>query len=84
MHKLSVVLLSLTSLSSYAQAASVKDAGSIINKANEIPYTAEVKPQFNVTGFMPAQPKKKSEDEEVEIYFSADEMENNDAQRGRL
>ena len=68
MRRLPVVFLSLISFSDFAQAATVKDAGSIINKANDIPYTATVEPQFNVTGFMPSAPQKKSEDEEVNIY----------------
>ena len=58
-----------------------KDAGSIIKKTAEIPYKAEVDPKFDVTGFMPVQPQKKNDNEEVEIHFSADEMEDNKEQQ---
>ena len=84
MHKTSAVLLSVfwTSLSAIpALAATNKDAGSIIGKAAEIPYKAEVDPKFDVTGFMPVQPQKKNDGEEVEIHFSADEMEDNKEQQ---
>ena len=84
MHKTSAVLLSVFLISfSATPALSIinKDAGSIIKKTAEIPYKAEVDPKFDVTGFMPVQPQKKNDNEEVEIHFSADEMEDNKEQQ---
>ncbi len=72
--------LLLTSHSSFA-ATSTKDAGAIVSDIAEIPYHASVDPQFNVTGFMPSAPSQNNPDEEIEIHFSADEIENNDAQQ---
>lgn len=55
-------------------------AGTILNKSNLIPYKADVDPTFNVTSFMPEKPQTVKE-ENQEIQFSADEMENNQEQQ---
>ena len=65
---------------SYAAGTS-KDAGAIVSSIAEIPYQASIEPQFNVTGFMPSSAPTNKENEDIEIHFSADEIENNDAQQ---
>lgn len=64
-----VIAFSFRAGDSYAQ-----NAGDIISKTTKIPYKADVEPTFNVTGFMEKAPEP---EEEKEIHFSADEMENN-------
>ncbi len=85
MHKTAQILfygLILSNFSYIAYAASTKqDAGAIVSDIAEIPYHANVEPKFDVTGFMPSAPKNTKENEEVEIHFSADEIENNDTQQ---
>ena len=84
MHKTPAALLSVfgaTLFTTQALGATAKDAGSIIQKTAEIPYKAEVDPKFNVTGFLPAQPQEKDDNKETEIYFSADEIEDNKEQQ---
>ncbi len=56
-------------------AAEGQDAGAILHSSSPKPY-AEITPQKNFTSFMDYGKKNESENDEQEIYFSADEMEN--------
>lgn len=60
--------------SSSATSAPGQDAGSVLTHTSPTPY-AEIQ-QSNMMSFMEG-PKKAIEEEDPEIYFSADEMENN-------
>lgn len=71
---------SVVLVSPAVSAAPSQDAGAILEKTSKIPYKASVEPQFNVTTFMPEQPKAVTE-ETTEIHFSANEMENNNEQQ---
>ena len=63
----------LSSGYAYAQNAPEKMAGTKVTRRSTTPF-AQIEPQANLTGFMTPKPLEKETDE---IYFSANEMENN-------
>lgn len=70
-------LLSCTALllPNYSEAAPGQDAGSVLTKPGGSPH-ASFEPSKDITGFMDYN-KNKTEEENPDIYFSADEIENN-------
>lgn len=67
---------SIICLTPFNALASSKDAGAVISKVATTPYYATVDPKMNITSVFDPKPKK-DENEETEIYFTADEFENN-------
>lgn len=67
----------LTMLAFPLQAANEPEAGAIVRKDTEVTPKAEFRPG-NMTDIMPSLSENKKE-EEPEIYFSADEMETDEA-----
>ena len=53
-----------------------KEAGTVLQKPEKPTYQASIAPQMNITSVL-STPEEKNKEEETEIYFSADEVENN-------
>ena len=52
-----------------------KEAGTVLQKPEKPTYAANINPQMNITSVLSTPAEEK--DQETEIYFSADEVENN-------